>query len=169
MPNYLHRLTPMFIPLGIAACVIAAAPEPASAQSTPTATPATNAAPLVQAIRDVNNPAEQPFAKRFYPSAASAATYAVPAGKRLVITDVAAFCYGSTTVEDVAVYATTAGVGGARVIPFTTNNHGIVYATSAVTIVADAKSTVTIGIDDTSSSDSAGINVDVHGYFVNHQ
>lgn len=164
MPNCSRRLTHAFIPVAIAACVIAAAPGLA-AQSTPAA----NAAPLVQAIRDVNNPAEQPFAKRFYPSAASAATYTVPAGKRLVITDVAAFSYGSTTVEDVAVYATTAGVGGARLIPFTTNNHGIVYATSAVSIVADANSTVTVAIDDANGSDSAGMNVDVHGYFVNHQ
>ncbi len=169
MPNYSRRLTHAFIPVAMAACVIAAAPGLA-AQSTPAAaTPAVNAAATVQAIRDVNNPAEQPFAKRFYPSAASVATYTVPAGKRLVITDVAAFSYGSTTVQDVAVYATTAGVGGARLIPFTTNNHGVVYATSAVSIVADANSTVTVAIDDTNSSDSAGMNVDVHGYFVNHQ
>jgi hypothetical protein len=169
MPNYLRRLIRMFIPVGITACVIAALPGKASAQSTPAAAPAANAVPAVQAIRDVNNPAEQPFAKRFYPSAASAATYTVPTGKRLVITDVAAFSYGSTTVEDVAIYTTTAGVGGARVIPFTVNNHGIVYATSAVSIVADAKSTVTIAIDDSDSTDHAGMNVDVHGYFVNHQ
>jgi len=165
MFNCSRRLTQILVPVAIAACIIAASPQQASAQSAPAA----NAAPLVQPTRDVNNPAEQPFAKRFYPSAASAATYVVPVGKRLVITDVAAFSYGSTTVEDVAIYATAAGVGGGRVIPFTTNNHGIVYATSAVSIVADAKSTVTIAIDDTNSSDSAGMNVDVHGYFVNHQ
>ena len=160
MSNCLRRLTPVFI----AACLVAAAPEWASAQSVP----AVNAASPTW-IRDVDNPAQQPFAKRFYPSASSAATYTVPANKRLMITDVAAFSYGSTTVEDVAIYTTSAGVGSARVVPFTTNNHGLVYATSPVTIEADAKTTVTIAIDDASSTDNAGMNVDIHGYFVNHQ
>jgi len=157
MPRILYRLSWFTAGLGLALCSAAISPRHASAQTKPTP------------IHDVNNPVEKPFFRRFYPSAGSAATYQVPAGMRLLITDVSGFSYGSTTVEDIAVYTQAAGVGTARTIPFTTNNHGIVYAGSPVSIVADAGSTVTVAIDDANGSDAAGMNVDVHGYFVPHQ
>jgi hypothetical protein len=118
-------------------------------------------------VSDTDNIARQPFATRAYPSAASAATFTVPAGKRLVITDVAAFSYGSTTVEDVALYTTVAGLGAARTIPFTVNNQGMVYADASIMDFADPGTTVTVAIDDANGSDNAGMNVDMHGYYVN--
>ena len=117
-------------------------------------------------VRDINNPSHDPFGKRLYPSAASAATFVVPAGKRLVITHLAAFSYGSTTLEDFALYTTTNGVGSAVTVPVTVNNHGIVYADSEFHAQADASTTVTVGVDDTNGSDSAGMNVDLEGYYV---
>jgi hypothetical protein len=118
------------------------------------------------AVRDVNNPAHDPFAKRVYPSAANAASFTVPAGKRLIITQLAAFSYGSTTLEDFAVYTTTNGSGSAATVPATVNNQGMVYADSVMSVEADAGTTVTVAVDDSNGSDNAGMNVDLHGYYV---
>ena len=115
---------------------------------------------------DLDNAARQPFGIRVFPSSSSAATFVVPAGKRLVIQQISAFSNGSTTVEDVAVYTTISGTGTALIVPFTVNNHGIVYATQSVTDYADAGTLVQVIIDDTNPNDMAGLNVDIHGYYV---
>jgi len=116
--------------------------------------------------KDVDSRARNAFATRLFPSVSSASQIVVPAGKYLVIDSVTAFSFGSTTVEDVGVYTTTNGVGAGALIPFTFNNHGISYATGTFAIVADPGSTVTIAIDDASQTDTAGINVDLRGYYV---
>jgi hypothetical protein len=115
---------------------------------------------------DIDNPGRTPFSVRVYPSAATAASFVVPAGKRLVITDVAAFSYDSTTVDDVAIYSTINGLGGARTIPFTVNNHGMVYADASIMDFADPGTTVSVAIDDANDTDNAGMNVDIKGYYV---
>ncbi len=118
------------------------------------------------ANHDLDNAARQPFGIRVFPSPKTFSTFVVPAGKRLVIQQISAFSFGSTTVEDVAVYTTTSGTGTALVVPYTVNNHGVVYAMQAVTDYADPGSTVTIAIDDANQNDTAGHNVDIHGYYV---
>ena len=110
--------------------------------------------------------ARQPFGMRLYPSIATPATFTVPAGKRLVIQDVAAFNYGGTA-KDVAIYTVVNGVSSGRVIPYNVTVGGTLYATASLTDYADPGTTVSVAVDDNNSSDTAGVNVDIHGYYVN--
>ena len=115
---------------------------------------------------DLDKPARQPFTIRVYPTASTPQNFTVPAGKRLVIQQVSAFNFGSTTVEDVALYSLVSGKASALLVPFTVNNQGIVYASQAVTDYADPGTTVTVALDDTNTADMAGNNVDIVGYYV---
>ena len=114
---------------------------------------------------DGDNPALQPFAIRVFPTPKASVTFTVPTGKRLVIQQVSAFSFGSTTVEDVELFSVLAGKASTLRIPFTVNNHGIVYATQSLTHYADAGK-VEVKVDDTDVNDTRGLNIDITGYFV---
>ena len=117
---------------------------------------------------EVDNPAEFPFATRVYPTPNQVATFIVPAGKRLVITSVSGYA-GSTTVLDITVEATFDTTSYSRVIPFGTVVGGISYLSQpAATLVADPGTTVYFVVDDSNSSDGAGVNIDVFGYYTSY-
>jgi hypothetical protein len=126
----------------------------------------TNTAANPVPTRNVDNRAQNAFATRLYPNASADASFTVPAGKYLVIDSVSAFVYGSTTVVDLGVYTTTNGIGAGALMPFAINNHGVNFASANFNLVADPGTTVTVLVDDTNYADSAGMNVDIRGYFV---
>jgi hypothetical protein len=117
-----------------------------------------------------DNPASQPFQTRVFPSANQFVSFQVPAGKRLVITDIQAFAFGnSSTLTDLELFSSTQGGSAGLLLPFGTNRNGLLFAGRQVTVFADPGTTVFVGVDDTNSQDNAGINVDIHGYYVNVQ
>ena len=119
-------------------------------------------------IHEVDNPAENPFAIRVYPSVSQYTSFVVPAGKRLVITSISGYAL-STTVQDVLVSAKFGATNFARVVPFGTVVNGLSYLSQPnVTLVADPGTTVYFSVDDSNPSDNGGVNIDVFGYYTSY-
>jgi hypothetical protein len=108
------------------------------------------------------------FGTRVFPNVRAYATLTVPADKRLIITSVTGFNNGNGSLSDIEVSVTSNGVGMAQRFPFGTpqSTSALRYLQSHNTfIVADAGSTVYFFADDSDFNDSAGVNVDVKGYY----
>lgn len=168
MPQ-LRPLKPLVIVVASACAVLALGMTPAvhAVTSALVTVVNTSANPVQVASQDPR--VAEPFATRVYPYVRQSAAIAVPAGKKLVITSVTGFAYGSSTLEDIEVAVSSNGVVGAQRIPFIVaqSGNGIRYLASQQTfLVADAGTTVFLTAGDGDYNDSAGVNVDVHGYYV---
>jgi hypothetical protein len=120
------------------------------------------------AVASIDDRVAHPFGQRVFPNVRAYATIAVPAGKRLVITGVSGFNNGNGSASDLEVDVVSGGVGNAQRIPFgaaasATALHYLMNEN--VFLVADPGSTVYFFIDDSNFDDSAGVNIDVHGYY----
>ena len=103
---------------------------------------------------------------RVNPNPRTAANVVVPAGKRLVVTSITGFNNGGLST-DLAVDVTYNGNRVEQRIPFhRPQANGIWYLESAhVELIADPGSTVSFFITGP-STDTAGFNIDVRGYYV---
>jgi len=111
----------------------------------------------------------QPFGFRTFPNVRQASTVSVPAGKRMVITSVTGFNNGNGSASDLEVDLVTNGGGNAQRIPFSAAQSATALrylANANMFLVADPGTTVYFFISDSDFNDSAGINIDVHGYYV---
>ena len=119
-------------------------------------------------VSAVDERVTRPFAVRVFPNVRAYATLTVPADKRLIITSVTGFNNGNGSASDVEVDVTSNGAGNAQRFPFGApqSSTALRYLQSHNTfIVADAGSTVYFFADDADFNDSAGVNVDVKGYY----
>jgi len=120
-------------------------------------------------VTHVDDRVTQPIGFRTFPNVRSFSTYVVPAGKRFVITSVSGFNNGNGSASDLEVDLVTNGTGNAQRIPFGApqSANALRYLLNEnVFLVADPGTTVYFFISDSDFNDSAGINIDVHGYFV---
>ena len=120
-------------------------------------------------VTHVDDRVTQAVGFRTFPNVRTSSTYVVPAGKRFVITSVSGFNNGNGSASDLEVDVVTNGVGNAQRLPFgaTQSATSLRYLLNEnVFLVADPGSTVYFSIDDSDFNDSAGINIDVHGYLV---
>ena len=120
-------------------------------------------------VTHVDDRVAQPFGFRTFPNVRTFSTVAVPAGKRMVITSVTGFNNGNGSASDVEVDLVTNGAGNAQRIAFATPQSASALrylANENVFLVADPGTTVFFIISDSDFNDSAGINIDVHGYYV---
>ena len=121
------------------------------------------------AVTSVDERLAQPFGFRTFPNVRQASTATVPAGKRMVITSVSGFNNGNGSASDLEVDLVSSGVGNAQRIPFSAAQSATALrylANENVFLVADPGTTVFFFISDSDFNDSAGINIDVHGYYV---
>ena len=121
------------------------------------------------AVTSVDERLAQPFGFRTFPNVRQASTATVPAGKRMVITSVSGFNNGNGSASDLEVDLVSSGVGNAQRIPFSGAQSATALrylANENVFLVADPGTTVFFFISDSDFNDSAGINIDVHGYYV---
>lgn len=121
------------------------------------------------AVASVDERTTQPFGFRTFPNVRQSSTVTVPAGKRMVITSVSGFNNGNGSASDLEVDLVTNGAGNAQRIPFSAPQSATALrylANENVFLVADAGTTVHFFISDSDFNDSAGINIDVHGYYV---
>ncbi|HTS21042.1 MAG TPA: hypothetical protein VMN79_04440 [Casimicrobiaceae bacterium] len=151
--------------LGFAAVIAIVSPDARSAAAALVFVTNTSANPVPTKAAD--NPALSAWGVRVYPNVRAPVLFTVPAGKYLVINDVSGFTNGSTAY-DVEIGVTTNGGGSGKLIPFGPRGiGGWAYLVNTNTfLVADPGSTVAILIEDTDFNDGAGINVDLHGYYV---
>ena len=127
----------------------------------------TSANPIPVTTTDERIP--QAFGLRTFPNVRQSSTVTVPAGKRMVITSVSGFNNGNGSASDLEVDLVTNGAGNAQRIPFQAAQSATslrYLANENVYLVADPGTTVYFFIDDSDFNDSAGINIDVHGYYV---
>ena len=120
-------------------------------------------------VTHVDERVTQAFGFRTFPNVRASSTVTVPAGKRMVITGVSGFNNGNGSASDLEVDVVTNGVGNAQRIPFATSQSATALrylANENVFLVADPGTTVFFFISDSDFNDSAGINIDVHGYYV---
>ena len=128
----------------------------------------TNTSANPVATTSVDERVTRPFGTRVFPNVRAFATLVVPADKRLVITSVTGFNNGNGSLSDVEVNVVSAGVGMAQRIAFGAAQSGtsLRYLQSqAIFLSADAGSTVYFFCDDSDFNDSAGVNIDVKGYY----
>ena len=119
-------------------------------------------------VAGIDDRTAQAFGTRLFPSVRNYATIAVPAGKRLVITGVTGFNNGNGSIGDLEVDMTSNGMGNATRIPFnpTASTNFLRFLQNYnVFMVADPGSTVYLFIDDADINDTAGVNIDLHGYW----
>ena len=120
-------------------------------------------------VTHVDERVTQAFGFRTFPNVRSSSTVTVPAGKRMVITSVSGFNNGNGSASDLEVDLISSGVGNAQRIAFATSQSASALrylANENVFLVADPGTTVYFFISDSDFNDSAGINIDVHGYYV---
>ncbi len=118
-------------------------------------------------VTHVDDRVTQAVGFRTFPNVRTSSTYVVPAGKRFVITSVSGFNNGNGSASDLEVDVVSNGTGNAQRIPFgaAQSATSLRYLLNEnVFLVADPGSTVYFSIDDSDFNDSAGINIDVHGY-----
>ena len=119
-------------------------------------------------VSSVDERVTRAFGMRVFPSVFAYATIVVPADKRLVITSVSGFNNGNGSLSDIEVGVYTGGTGQSQRFPFGAAQGGTAlrYLQSQnVFMVADAGSTVYFFADDSNPADSAGVNIDVKGYY----
>jgi len=119
-------------------------------------------------VTSVDDRVAHAFGTRVYPNVRAYASLTVPAGKRMIITDVSGFNNGNGSASDLEVGVVSGGASTARRIPF-----GAPQSATALRyllnenlfLVADPGTTVYFFINDSDYNDSAGVNIDVHGYY----
>ena len=119
-------------------------------------------------VASIDDRAAHPFGTRVFPSVSNYATIVVPADKRLVLTGVSGFNNGNGSVADLEIDAVSNGQSNATRIAFGTavGPTFLRYLPSTqLSMVADPGTTVYFFIGDSNSSDTAGVNIDVHGYW----
>lgn len=119
-------------------------------------------------VSAVDERVTRPFGTRVFPNVRTYASFTVPADKRLIITSVTGFNNGNGSLTDIEVDVISNGTGVAQRFPFGSAQSGpaLRYLQSHNTfMVADAGSTVYFFADDADFNDSAGVNVDVKGYY----
>ncbi len=120
-------------------------------------------------VASVDDRVAQPAVFRVYPNVRAYATFVVPAGKRLVITSVSGWNNGNGSASGIDIDLVSNNLGNTQTIPFgaaqsaTSLRH---LMNENVFLVADPGSTVYFTVTDSDYNDSAGINIDVHGYYV---
>jgi len=150
--------------LGLAPVIAIVSPEVRSAAAALVLVTNTSANPVPTKAAD--NAAFTAWGTRLFPNVRNYASFTVPAGKYLVINDISGFNNG-TTAQDMTIYVTSNGASLAKAIPFTQQSRGLWYLdNSPVFLVADPGSTVYATINDSNLNDGAGINIDIHGYYV---
>ena len=120
-------------------------------------------------VASVDDRVAHPFAQRVFPNVRSYATLTVPAGKKLVIDSVTGFNNGNGSASDLEVDLVSNGAGNALRIAFGAAQSATsqrYLLDTKVFLVADPGSTVYFFIGDSDFNDSAGVNIDVHGYYV---
>jgi hypothetical protein len=107
------------------------------------------------------------YGTRVFPNARTSTNIEVPAGKYFVITSITGFNNGGLA-SDLAVDAIVNGGGIEQRIPFHRPQvNGIWYLEAVPTeIVADPGSRITFYINGAPSTDGAGYNIDVRGYYI---
>ncbi|MEO5685763.1 MAG: hypothetical protein ABIR54_00235 [Burkholderiaceae bacterium] len=119
-------------------------------------------------ISSVDERVTRPFGTRTFPNVRAYSSFTVPADKRLVITSVSGFNNGNGSLSDIEVSVAAGGVGVAQRFPFGAQQsvNALRYLQSeSVFLVADPGSTVYFFANDSDFNDSAGVNVDVKGYY----
>lgn len=163
----LRRFKPYVVgAIGMAAMALIVSPEVRSAAAALVNVTNTFANPVP--TRQSDNPAFLAWGTRVFPGGGSVATIPVPADKYLVIVDVSGFAY-STKVDDVSVDLTSHGAINERRFAFQLPAlvGGVAHASGATFLVADPGSTVYVTVNSTIPNDPGGMNVDLHGYYVN--
>ena len=120
-------------------------------------------------VAAVDDRVTQAFGFRTFPNVRAFSTVTVPAGKRMVITSVSGFNNGNGSASDLEVDLVSNGQGNAHRISFAAPQSATslrYLSNSNVFLVADPGTTVYFFISDSDFNDSAGINIDVHGYYV---
>ena len=120
-------------------------------------------------VAAVDDRVTQAFGFRTFPNVRAFSTVVVPAGKRMVITGISGFNNGNGSASDLEVDLVSSGQGNAHRISFAApqSSTSLRYlSNSNVFLVADPGTTVYFFISDSDFNDSAGINIDVHGYYV---
>jgi hypothetical protein len=125
-------------------------------------------------VREVNDPAHEPFEMFVNPTQNAPVSFNVPAHKRLVITMFQGFDNGNTLYEFwIAGYPVRGQPSQEFYIPITNRTSsqggGWNYATAQTQLVFDAGTTVYVGEDDSDTSDMAGVNVSLFGYYIDEQ
>jgi len=164
-----RSLKPLVIGVASAGAVLALGLTPAVHAVTSALVTVVNTGANPVAVASVDPRVAQPFGMRVFPNVRQYATFVVPAGKKLVITSVTGFNNGNGSVADLEVDVASNGVGSAMRIPFMApqSTTSLRYlAAHEVFLVADAGSTVYFSVTDSNFDDSAGVNIDVHGYYV---
>ena len=128
----------------------------------------TNTSANAVPVTAVDNAVLYPFGQRLFPNVRQYATITVPAGKKLVINSITGFNNSNGSVDALEVGLVSNGVPSGMRIPFLPppNNGWRPLSNTPVFLVADAGSTVYITVDDGNVNDGAGVNVDVHGFYV---
>lgn len=113
-------------------------------------------------VRDVDNPGRQPFSKQLLISRDNPATFAIPTGKRLIITYVDAWTVDSGNASGIQIDSIVNPEYSQIFVPFTTERNSYVYLSQQVMGFADpgTEATVSVGTE-------FGVNVNIHGYYIN--
>jgi hypothetical protein len=165
----IKSLRPVLIGVGAACAVLAIGLSPTVHAVNAAYVLVTNTMANPVPVTSVDDRVAHPFGQRVFPNVRSFATLTVPAGKRLVIDSVSGFNNGNGSAMDLEVDIVSDGVGNAQRIPFGAPQSATALrylSNENVRLVADPGSTVYFFIDDADFNDSAGINIDVHGYYV---
>jgi len=120
-------------------------------------------------VTHVDDRVTQPVGFRTYPNVRSYSSYVVPAGKRFVITSLSGFNNGNGSASDLELAVVSNGASNAQRVPFGAPQSATslrYLLNENVFLVADPGSTVYFFINDSDYNDSAGVNIDVHGYLV---
>jgi len=156
-----------YLYLALVATLLLGLAAPRQVQAAAALVSVTNTAANPVPTKAADNPALNSFGTRLYPNVRDYASFIVPAGKYLVIDSVSGFITGSNTALDVTLFATTAGTGVARIIPFRVGGPIQYLENANVRLVADPGSTVIVFVTDSNYNDSGGVNIDIYGYYVN--
>jgi hypothetical protein len=119
-------------------------------------------------VKHVDDRVTQAFGFRTFPNVRTFSSVTVPAGKRMVITGVSGFNNGNGSASDLEVDLVSNGTANAQRIAFASPQSATALrylANENVFLVADPGTTVYFFISDSDFNDSAGINIDVHGYY----
>ena len=128
----------------------------------------TNTSANPVAVSSVDERVTRPFGMRVYPNVRTYASFTVPADKRLVITSMSGFNNGNGSLSDIEVSVTAAGTVMAQRFPFGAPQSALslrYLQSQGAFLVADAGSTVYFFANDSNYDDSAGVNIDVKGYY----
>jgi len=116
-------------------------------------------------VEDSVNDVPSLFGIRLSPSGQFPSTFTVPAGKRLVITQVSGFT-GSSSVEYLEIDGTFGTTVHSMTIPWGANTGTGSYIFEPTTFYANPGTIVTVRIADSDSTDTSGINMDIVGHYV---